>query len=237
MSLIIFILTVVMIVALIWPSKVLSFIPVSNAWRRVIAVVGWFVIGSILASFNSSDGSQTSNDYSVSEVADLNSDSGLASSTVSVYERLQSDSALLSDETIFDPSTAESTNALGFKYGMLTGLTSKDRYNDRNPLDSVTSTLLEKNLKKANKLITKLQPAFRKQYVKLLGNALWEHDIEVEARNNYKTITFIGGTFARNSNIKDFHNEAHEMLKLLGFTRAEYKWYKYDDEYTYYTIE
>jgi hypothetical protein len=82
-----------------------------------------------------------------------------------------------------------------------------------------------------------LQPAFRKQYVKLLGNTLWEHDIEVEARNNYKTITFIGGTFSLNRHIKEFHSEARDMLKLLGFTRAEYKWYKYDDEYTYYTIE
>ena len=236
MSLIIFILTIVMIVALIWPSKVLSFIPVSNAWRRVIAVVGWFVIGSILASFNSSDDSQTSNE-DLAAVEAVGTNTNLPSSTLSVYERLQSDSTLLSDEAIFNPSTAETANELGIKYGMLTGLASKDRYNDRNPLDSVTSALLEKNLKKANKLITKLQPAFRKQYVKLLGNALWEHDIEVQASNNYKTITFIGGTFARNINIKDFHNEAYEMLKLLGFTRAEYKWYKYDDEYTYYTIE
>jgi len=233
MGLIYFILFIVMIVALIWPAKVLSFINVSNGWRRVIAVVGWFVVCTILqAAFGDSPDTQLSSTQTSS-----GSYSFTDNSSGSVYERLQTDSALLACDSIFNPSKAENTNAIGFQLGMLTALTTKDRYNDRNPLDSAQTALLNKNIKTASNMLNKLLPSYRKHYVKLLGNALWEHDIEVQTSNNYKTITFIGGTFARNSNIKDFHNEAYEMLKLLGFTRAEYKWYKYDDEYTYYRIE
>ena len=110
MGLIYFILFIVMVVALIWPSKVLSFVNVSNGWRRVIAVVGWFAICTLLSPLDgvinkhnndiAQEEAELSGVPNVEPVADSESFAGLSTSS-SVYERLKSDSALLMEEDIF----------------------------------------------------------------------------------------------------------------------------------------
>lgn len=81
-------------------------------------------------------------------------------------------------------------------------------------------------------------PKMRKAYGELMGKTLWEHNIEVKvfgAANG--TMELVGGMFANNANIKDTQQTLHEMLKLLRFDRVNYKWFKYDDDYTYYKVE
>jgi hypothetical protein len=78
----------------------------------------------------------------------------------------------------------------------------------------------------------------RKEYGNLVAKTLWEHDIDVKVYGqSYGTIEFVGALFAANKNIKDTHATLFEMLKLLRFDRANYKWYEYDSNYSYYTIE
>lgn len=96
--------------------------------------------------------------------------------------------------------------------------------------------LMEENSKKAKKVLPELGTICRKQYVKQLGDKLWEENIYVESSNNAKTITFIGAVFASNKNIKAWQDELGDALKEMGFTRVEYKWIKHDPEYTYYDL-
>ena len=93
---------------------------------------------------------------------------------------------------------------------------------------------MEKNSKKANKILPKLKKIVRAKYVKVLSEELWEHNIYVESSGT--TITFIGGVFANNKNIKDWQAKVETGLKELGFTQVRYKWIKHADEYTYYDL-
>lgn len=80
-------------------------------------------------------------------------------------------------------------------------------------------------------------PRMRKSYCELVERHFWEYDVDVTCGGRgYKTITFISGDFAANRTVKEFHNEIRRMLIDLRYSRAQYKWYKYDDEYTYYNL-
>jgi hypothetical protein len=96
--------------------------------------------------------------------------------------------------------------------------------------------LMEENSKKATKVIPQLGKICRAQYVESIGDKLWEDNIYVELSNDSKTITFIGGIFASNKNIKEWQENVQQGLKDLGFSQVRYKWFKRADEYTYYDL-
>ncbi len=82
-----------------------------------------------------------------------------------------------------------------------------------------------------------LFPNLRKNYGKIVGNSLWENNIDVTTYGTgNSTIEFTGYIFASNKNISDSYKEMVDMLKLLRFDRANFKFTDYG-EYTYYTIE
>jgi hypothetical protein len=95
------------------------------------------------------------------------------------------------------------------------------------------------------KLETKVQkiqvsefPKLRKAYGEIVAKKLWVENIEVEVfGNNSKTIQFTGGIFANNKNKQETQEALTEILNLLRFKKVNYKWYQYDDEYTYYELD
>lgn len=87
---------------------------------------------------------------------------------------------------------------------------------------------------RAGKLLDSKETEWRKLYVEKLKNELWEHNVEVEV--NGKIITFIGGMFANNRNIKQFQESAKSTLTILGFKQVRYKWIKHADEYQYFDL-
>lgn len=99
-----------------------------------------------------------------------------------------------------------------------------------------------KNLGKKLKLkVSQIQirefPNLRKQYAKIVANKMWENDIEVYANGTGKRyINFTGGVFAANKNKKDFQSQLNEILTMFRFKQSRYRWYKGEDEYTYWTI-
>lgn len=100
---------------------------------------------------------------------------------------------------------------------------------------------IQKLAKQLKEKVTKLQikefPVLRKEYAKILAQKLWENDIEVYTSGRKNTyINFIGGIFITNKNKKDFQLQLHETLKMFRFNQSRYKWYKGDDEYTYWII-
>lgn len=113
--------------------------------------------------------------------------------------------------------------------------------NDLDKAKKLDDAELNKLVKKVeHKLIAhkiKRFGSMRKTFANDLREALWREniDVKVSGKNN-STITFISGKFASNANKEDFQKLVSDELHKLRFKRAEYKWYKYDDEYTYYTI-
>lgn len=81
-------------------------------------------------------------------------------------------------------------------------------------------------------------PKLRFAYYKILSDKLWEHDVTVGIGGNKNTIlNLTAGYFAANKNIKYTQETLHEMLSNLRFKQINYRWYKGEDEYTYYKIE
>lgn len=104
--------------------------------------------------------------------------------------------------------------------------------------DPEIKSLLSKFEKKVSQLQINEFPKIRKAYAGFLADTMWENNIEIEAGgSSNKTITFTGSIYANNKNIADSHSIVLENLKTLRFTRANYKWFKYDEEYTYYKID
>jgi hypothetical protein len=92
-----------------------------------------------------------------------------------------------------------------------------------------------------NKLISlqrKEFPKMRKNYGEVLNDKLWSENIEVKTKGNgSSTLEFIGGSFANNKNKEETQNTLREVLARLRFKRVNYLWFKYDDEYTYYSMD
>lgn len=81
-------------------------------------------------------------------------------------------------------------------------------------------------------------PKLRKAYYEFIKEKLWENDVYVDISGSGNTILkFTGGYFAANKNIKSTQETLHEMLTLLRFKQTQYRWYKGQEEYTYYKIE
>jgi len=96
----------------------------------------------------------------------------------------------------------------------------------------------EKLETKVKKIQVSEFPKLRKAYGKIVAKKLWVENIEVEVfGNNSKTIQFTGGIFANNKNKQETQETLSEMLNFLRFKKANYKWYEYDDEYTYYDLD
>lgn len=99
-------------------------------------------------------------------------------------------------------------------------------------------TLGEKLEKKVKKIQIKEFPILRKAYAKAVYQKLWEQNIETQVLGSKnKTIQFTGGYFANNGNKALTQETLQEALKMFRFSRVNYKWYKYDDDYTYYEID
>jgi hypothetical protein len=95
---------------------------------------------------------------------------------------------------------------------------------------------------KLSKSVSSLQkrdlPKLRKQFAKIMKQTLWEHNIEVNLKGkDNNTLELVAGMFANNANKKKSQEELNEVLHQYRFKRVNYKWHKYDDEYTYYTLE
>lgn len=108
--------------------------------------------------------------------------------------------------------------------------------------DSDQNPEVQKLGKQLKKKVVALQlkefPILRREYAKFARSVLWEHDCDVNLGGSKNTtIEFVATAFAANKNIKDSYETLYEQMKMFRFKRVQYKWSKYDDEYTYYTMK
>ncbi|SDI36015.1 hypothetical protein SAMN05421846_106256 [Chryseobacterium taeanense] len=111
----------------------------------------------------------------------------------------------------------------------------KEGKESQNPEEQKLAKQLEQKVSNSQ---IKNFPKLRAKYAKLIGDKLWENDVDVSVggvRNINLNLT--AHYFASNKNIKESQEALHEMLINLRFKQTNYRWYKGEDEYTYYTIE
>ena len=81
-------------------------------------------------------------------------------------------------------------------------------------------------------------PRLRDAIGPIFRGDLWEADITAKTTGSgFRTIQFTGGMFAANRNIKAAQTEIQEMLTLLRFKRAEYRWIPSASEFDYYSMD
>jgi len=81
-------------------------------------------------------------------------------------------------------------------------------------------------------------PVMRDKIGPIFGRELWASDAEAHTVGaRYQTIQFVSGDFAANRNILRSHQAILSTLVRLRFKRAEYRWYREADEFTYFKIE
>ncbi|WP_299465478.1 hypothetical protein [uncultured Microscilla sp.] len=81
-------------------------------------------------------------------------------------------------------------------------------------------------------------PQMRKAYKKIAYQKLWLENIETSISGyKFTTLEFTGGAFASNKNKQSMQTTLTEILKMLRFKKVNYKFTKYDSEYTYYTVD
>lgn len=96
----------------------------------------------------------------------------------------------------------------------------------------------QKAIKKIAAARIKYFPLLRKYWADAAAREMWEHDIEVSVSGKgYTILTFTGGTFAANANIKSTQETLNQTFHDLRFKQARYKWYSGDDEYTYFDLK
>lgn len=98
-----------------------------------------------------------------------------------------------------------------------------------------TKTKLEKLKAQLMKIQIADFPVLRAHYAKWAGQQVWENNMDVEC--NGPNVTFISGIFANRANIKKMQEGIVDILARLRFKRANYKWVKHEEEYTYFTID
>ena len=94
------------------------------------------------------------------------------------------------------------------------------------------------NRKQCTRIFNSCCIRLRKRYAIVLDNIMWEDNVDVEVTGKKADVLWLtGGMLAANKNKKIVQETISELVRLLEFKRVCYKWYKYDDEYTYWDIE
>lgn len=81
-------------------------------------------------------------------------------------------------------------------------------------------------------------PLLRKAFAANLDKTGWEHDMDASSYGaGNKTLEVVNAFFASNKNIAQVHATLSDKIKMLRFTRVNYKWYSGASEYQYFTID
>ena len=212
-----------LLAALIAPEKVLPFIPTSNVLRRVIAVAAYFVLWGFMAAI-----------LGPVDVNEIKSPTEAADNK-KWAEHAAADSTRLAGD-YFNPKNAKSTLELAARFSDLAVIAMQSDYKKEEITDSAVIRFANRNSNTALEKMANIQSAYRKQYAKLLGDELWRANIEVKLLNKGKTLELVGGIFASNNAIAEMQEKIAGTLRTYGFTRVQYRWVEYDEEYTYYDL-
>lgn len=204
----------------------------NNTWVWVIvAVIGISVIASFFADDDTAKKDAESNAQPTEQISKEEWTNDLTAELANQSEYL--------DSVVARAKRTTATEMLLGYLGDIDAIANKtirdSLYMDVYELPEIAK-LMNDNSAKATKILPQLGKICREQYAKTLGKKLWEDNIYVELSNGSKTITFIGGIFANNRNIKQWQEGCYNQLAAFGFKQVRYKWIKHATEYTYYDL-
>lgn len=111
----------------------------------------------------------------------------------------------------------------------------------QHPKEVTDSTVIRMGNRNANAAMDMLIDSitvYRNMYTQILKDKLWLDNIKVKTENGGKNLWLIGGLFASNRYIAEFHNGMKPMFKALGYKRIYYKWVDVSSaEYTYFDLD
>lgn len=110
-------------------------------------------------------------------------------------------------------------------------------HDGENSGDTEAKKLANELKEKVVKIQSRAYPKLRKKYIEVAKGLLWEHDIDVYSSDGGKVMNLTAGIFASNGNIKSTEEIIEENMKLFRFKQVRYRWYKGDDEFTYYDLK
>lgn len=80
-------------------------------------------------------------------------------------------------------------------------------------------------------------PIIRKEYAEEMNKKMWEFDVEVKySGKGNKELTYIGGMFAANKNIKEAYDRMYSDVMKMRFSKVNFKWIPSADEWDYYSV-
>lgn len=196
-----------------------------------LSIVGLFILGFlilfIIGLFSSSkkDSTKNMNNTKTETTHDINIENK------NLHSRIQNE--IKSFEKPFDRGN------IGFK-GLLNMI---DEYREivlkgeNSDVDSIVE--LSKSLKPhVIKFQTTYFPVIRREYATEMNKKMWEFDVEVKfSGKGNKNLTYVGGMFAANKNIKEAYERMREDLLRMRFKEVNFKWIPSASEWDYYKIE
>jgi len=103
--------------------------------------------------------------------------------------------------------------------------------------DPSTDKLLEKQKTLISNTLKKYYPTAREKWIESVREKMWEQNIEMQLSGKRKDILiFTAGIYANNAEKAATQKQLTEMLVRYRMKETGYKWFKYDENGTYYTI-
>lgn len=201
--------------------------------KTILKLIGYALVGIIVLSV-------------VANMCNRTNQSVIDEQEAAIMASIDQDSLLLAQmsETLseiengFDREPYKgSTEAVANGLNMLTTATSQIIKGEASDIEEISTMASQMKglLPAAQK---KAYPSLRKNFVEAIKHTYWRENVEVVSKGSRNTtIEFTGGAFANNATTEDTFKSLQTVLKRLRFKRANFKWYEYDDEYTYYTLD
>lgn len=90
---------------------------------------------------------------------------------------------------------------------------------------------------KISRIQKKVFPILRDKYGPAMRKDLWEDDLTAKTHGKgFGIVDFSGHHFVTNRGKKQFMEVIDDELEMLRFSQARFRWYKEQDEYTYYEL-
>tara|TARA_B100000902_G_C27134837_1_gene825508 strand:- start:113 stop:880 length:768 start_codon:yes stop_codon:yes gene_type:complete len=239
LGLILIILFICLIIGLVNPSKILKWDKKPN---RIKVFIYWFILCIVITAILPKESNETDkviNDILKNDSLDeINENPPLTEEEKKNQqkEKINREIESINDGVDFSiyRGTVESLQLELVMFGAWAITIQEGQDSEDEEIQKISKKLRSK----VEKIQKKEFPILRKELAKVYKNKLWEFDIDVYSSGGSKVkyINLTGATFAANKNIKDMQLTISENLEMFRFNQARYRWYKGEDEYTYYTI-
>jgi len=209
---------------------------ISKGWKiGVTAIIGLLVIAS-LGEDDENTNSETLSSNNQEEVVETLKEPE-KDPEQELKEQLEREIKSLSEKKFNGSTYRESVQSIQMEivlFNVWAGIIKRAE----NSTDEMNKKLGKQLRSKVKSIQVSEFPKLRKAYKDVIYDKLWLENIEtkISGKGN-TTLELTGGMFASNKAKQQTQETLSEILKMLRFKRVNYKFTKYDNEYTYYAVE